>query len=250
MFADVDPDPDAVLAEFGVESPADLVDGETAGAHDAIPDDRIDADDETATELFAGLEDAVDDTDAAVAGDTDDDADDATATASTNSEVTDEPTDAVPFSDSPDAFFETLEGVFVGSPTTTLSRDGDAIDSSAAELSAVEAATSLGSLETASADRNESTDGGDSSENGSERRRERERTAESELDAAPETGSDATGDATTTNVEPTNAAPTNPPSGGPDTSLTVPDSSAGLELVGEPTRTRISDDAFGAVTPH
>lgn len=51
VFEDVDPDPDAVLAEFGVESPDDLL--EAGGAHDPVADE-MDVDDTTAAELFAG----------------------------------------------------------------------------------------------------------------------------------------------------------------------------------------------------
>ncbi|WP_121744128.1 hypothetical protein [Natronorubrum halophilum] len=39
VFEDVDPDPDAVLAEFGVESPDDLL--EADGAHDPVADERV-----------------------------------------------------------------------------------------------------------------------------------------------------------------------------------------------------------------
>lgn len=54
VFEDVEPDPDAVLAAFGVTSPDDLVDG-SDGAHDSVPDDHVDVDDATAAELFDDL---------------------------------------------------------------------------------------------------------------------------------------------------------------------------------------------------
>ena len=55
VFAEVEPDPDAVLESFGADSPADVFDGD--GAHDPTLDDVLDAGDETAAELFDELAD-------------------------------------------------------------------------------------------------------------------------------------------------------------------------------------------------
>lgn len=56
VFDHVDPDPDAILAAFDVESPDELV--ETGGRHEPTRDDEIDTDDETAATVFARLESA------------------------------------------------------------------------------------------------------------------------------------------------------------------------------------------------
>ena len=107
VFEDVEPDPDAVLAEFGVESPDDLEEG--GGAHDTIPDDELDVDDTTAVELFAGLAD-LEMADSASGSDT-------------------EPEDDEPARDSDDLGFE-----FVGDSDVVVRDDGDVIESAAAEL--------------------------------------------------------------------------------------------------------------------
>ncbi|WP_440772361.1 hypothetical protein [Natronorubrum sp. DTA28] len=107
VFADVEPDPDAVLAEFGVESPDDLE--ESDGAHDTIPDDELDVDDTTAAELFAGLADL--------------------ETADSASGTDTESEDDEPAPDVDDLGFE-----FVGDSDVTVRDDGDVIESAAAEL--------------------------------------------------------------------------------------------------------------------
>ena len=110
VFADVEPDPDAVLAEFGVESPDDLE--ENAGAHDTIPDDQLDVDDTTAAELFAGLADVE------------------TANSASGTDTEPESADLdEPVPDVDDLGFE-----FVGDSDVTVRDDGDVIESAAAEL--------------------------------------------------------------------------------------------------------------------
>ncbi|MEY7849254.1 hypothetical protein AB7C87_08655 [Natrarchaeobius sp. A-rgal3] len=54
VFQDVDPDPDAILALSGVESPDELL--EAGGDHDPTTDDEIDATDDDLEELFADLD--------------------------------------------------------------------------------------------------------------------------------------------------------------------------------------------------
>lgn len=115
VFADVDPDPDAVLAEFGVDDPDDL--GATDGAHDPTPDDAA-VDDATAAELFADLQ-RVGSEDAEPAA-TETDAPDRAA-------GTDEEADPVD-----DLAFE-----FVGDSDIVVRDDGDVIDAAAADLDAV-----------------------------------------------------------------------------------------------------------------
>ncbi|WP_440766498.1 hypothetical protein [Natronorubrum sp. DTA7] len=115
VFEDVEPDPDAVLAEFGVESPDDLEEG--GGAHDTIPDDELDVDDTTAAELFAGLA--------------------AVETADSTSGTDIEPEDDEPAPDVDDLGFE-----FVGDSDVTVRDDGDVIESAAAELGELVAAES------------------------------------------------------------------------------------------------------------
>ncbi|WP_090312333.1 hypothetical protein [Natronorubrum texcoconense] len=110
VFADVEPDPDAVLAEFGVESPDDLEDG--GGAHDTIPDDQLDVDDTTAAELFADL------------------ADEETAERSNGTDTESEDAD----SDEPAPDVDDLGFEFVGDSDVVVRDDGDVIESAAAEL--------------------------------------------------------------------------------------------------------------------
>ncbi len=115
VFADVDPDPDAVLAEFGVDSPDDL--GAASGAHDPTPDDAA-VDDATAAELFADLQNiGSGDAEPAATGT---DAPDRAA-------GTDEGADPVD-----DLAFE-----FVGDADIVVRDDGDVIDAAAADLDAV-----------------------------------------------------------------------------------------------------------------
>ncbi|WP_455449996.1 hypothetical protein [Natrinema thermotolerans] len=184
VFPDVEPDPDAVLAEFGVDSPADL---EGDGAHDPIPDDAA-VDDTTAAELFADLQ-TVTPADADSAADPD--AADGVAG----------PAAALAFE-------------FVGDPDVVVRDDGDVIDATATELSAV---TATGSSEDASADTDNSSDA--ASSGGA--------TASSRRAETIETG-DAGGD------------------GGDSNSALTVRAGTDLELVGpEPTPTRVGNDAFG-----
>ena len=55
VFEEIDPDPDAVLDAFGVDSPDDVIDS-SDDAHDPTRDESIDADDTVASELFEELE--------------------------------------------------------------------------------------------------------------------------------------------------------------------------------------------------
>ncbi|MFP9190088.1 hypothetical protein ACLI4Q_00255 [Natrialbaceae archaeon A-CW1-1] len=55
VFEEIDPDPDAVLDAFGVDSPEDVL-ASADGAHDPTRDESIDADDTVASELFEELE--------------------------------------------------------------------------------------------------------------------------------------------------------------------------------------------------
>lgn len=120
VFEDVDPDPDAVLAEFDVESPADIADA--GGAHDPDPADEIAVDDTTAAELFADLQDV------ATAARTRS-SDDAEETART-----DDGEDADPASETEDLEFE-----FVGDSDVVVRDDGEVIESTAADLRALTA---------------------------------------------------------------------------------------------------------------
>ncbi|ELY46088.1 hypothetical protein [Natronorubrum sulfidifaciens] len=120
-FPEIDPDPDAVLAAFGIDSPDDLA--AAGGAHEPTRDDRIDADDTTAAELFADVqlvETATQPIPATDGGDPSpgDDADEPTAQADEN-----------------------LEFEFVGDAAVTV-RDGDVIDATAADLRTVTGADS------------------------------------------------------------------------------------------------------------
>lgn len=190
VFEDVDPDPDAVLAEFGMDSPDDLADAD--GAHDTIPDEEIDVDDTTAAELFADLEDIA----AADRTENDDDADD-------GDDVAD------------------LEFEFVGDSDVTV-RDGDVIDSTAAEL------TELTATEFAPGERHDSGDGAE--------------TTTSCLDDGTESA--ATGDGS--ELATTNDLGDGSDSADSSRTLTVDAGAAdGLELVGpDPTPTRVTNDTF------
>ncbi|MBZ6495662.1 hypothetical protein [Natrinema longum] len=130
VFEDVDPDPDAVLAEFGVDSTDDLLEDD-AGAHDPIPDDAVD--DTTATELFADLATVE------TAESTDPDG----ATPASN--VTD--TDSNGMGELNEAgggtpTYADLEFEFVGDADVTVRADGEVIDATAAELGALTATDS------------------------------------------------------------------------------------------------------------
>ncbi|AGB29958.1 hypothetical protein C488_18850 [Natrinema pellirubrum DSM 15624] len=190
VFPDVEPDPDAVLAEFGVDSPADL---EGDGAHDPIPDDAA-VDDTTATELFDDLQ-TVTPADADTAADPD-------------------PTDRSDAAGGVAGPAAALAFEFVGDPDVVVRDDGDVIDATATELSAV---TATGSSEDASAD---TDNGSDAASRGSV-------TASSGRGEATDTG-DADG------------------AGSDSTSALTVRAGTDLELVGpEPTPTRVGNDAFG-----
>ncbi|WP_254762437.1 hypothetical protein [Natrinema marinum] len=53
VFEEIEPDPDAILGAFDADSPESVLEG--AGEHDPVPDDAVDADDVTASEVFADL---------------------------------------------------------------------------------------------------------------------------------------------------------------------------------------------------
>ncbi|QSX00635.1 sugar ABC transporter substrate-binding protein [Haloterrigena alkaliphila] len=120
VFEDVDPDPDAVLAEFDVESPEDVADA--GGAHDPIPDGHVDADDTTAAELFADLAAQARETQELEEQESDESAIDA---------VDDS------FDDESPPVFEEFEAAFVGEPAVTGREDDELVESTAAELNAV-----------------------------------------------------------------------------------------------------------------
>ncbi|OAQ53089.1 hypothetical protein HTG_09665 [Natrinema mahii] len=190
VFPDVEPDPDAVLAEFDVDSPADL-DGD--GAHDPTPDDAA-VDDTTAAELFADLQ-TVTAADAAASADPD-------------------PPDRSDAADGEADPAAALEFEFVGDSDVVVRDDGDVIDATAAELSAV---TATGSSEGASAD---TDDGSDAPSSGGA-------TASSRRAETTETG-EAGG------------------AGGDSMSALTVRTGTDLELVGpDPTPTRVGNDAFG-----
>lgn len=126
VFEEIDPDPDAVLADCGVDTPEDLVDA--GGAHDPVPDAAVDADDTTAAELFADLAGVVD-------GDSAGSADESEARRD------DDGTDQTDGSD-PDHDLGAFE--FVGDSDVVVRDDGDVIETSAADLSALEASGTPG----------------------------------------------------------------------------------------------------------
>ncbi|WP_339105388.1 sugar ABC transporter substrate-binding protein [Haloterrigena salinisoli] len=133
-FEDIDPDPDAVLDAFGVESPDDLVaDG---GAHDTVPDDERDVDDTTAAELFADLEAQAAETPVLEERDPDEGTTDATAESSDGESAPE---------------FEEFEAAFVGDPSVAGREDEGLVESTAAELNAV-AERVFGSDETPASD--------------------------------------------------------------------------------------------------
>ncbi|QRV17032.1 sugar ABC transporter substrate-binding protein [Haloterrigena salifodinae] len=214
VFEEIDPDPDAVLAEFGVDSPEELVaDG---GAHDPTTDDEIDVDDTTAAELFDDLEGQATETRALEEWNPDDDAIDVPV------EVTD--------GESPPEF-EEFEAAFVGDATVAGREDEGLVESTAAELNAV-AERVFRSDETPTDDEAEApleseliTEAETPTATGSE-----ESTATDEGDSGPVT--DAR-DAARSDVS------------GSDRTLTFSQTTDGMELVGEPTTTRVESDVFG-----
>ncbi|QCS40810.1 sugar ABC transporter substrate-binding protein [Natrinema versiforme] len=224
VFEEIDPDPDAVLAEFGVESPDELA--AEGGAHDTVPDDRIDVDDTTAAELFADLEAQATETRAAELEDRDSDG----STDSTDS--TDAPADQIDGA-SPSEFEEFEAAVVAGR------EDEGLVESTAAELNAV-AERVVGSDETAAADETEAPlESGVILEaeapTGSE---EPAAADEGDGEPVPEARSAAGTDTRDTARSDDSAS---------DRSLTVSHATADeLELVGpDPTTTRIDTDAFG-----
>ena len=214
VFEDVDPDPDAVLDEFGVGSPDELADADAdaGGAHDPISDERVDADDTTAAELFADLEAVAD-------GDSRGREPDETAESrppTDDGAVADRTAaESVPEFDE----FEEFEAPLVGEPGVIGREDEGLVEATAAELNAV-AERTFDSGETAD---EEPTD-----ESGA---------------ASPDDGDAAEPDDRT--VDWSDGSST--ASSSSERTLTV---SAGtsddLELVGPgPTATRVSNDAFG-----
>ena len=116
-FPEIDPDPDAVLAAFGIDSPDELA--AAGGVHDPTRDEQLDADDTTAADLFADLQPAETVTQPVVAADggdptSNDDADDSTTQAG-----------------------DDLEFEFVGDAAVRVRDDGDVIDETAADLRAL-----------------------------------------------------------------------------------------------------------------
>ncbi|MFC6719665.1 hypothetical protein ACFQGT_13250 [Natrialbaceae archaeon GCM10025810] len=228
VFQDVDPDPDAVLEAFGGDDPDDILaiaddqargdaesDSDASGRHDVVPDDRVDADDVTAAELFSDLDRASKRLSAVSnaneradpgPADSVDAADGSTASDSTAFDWVDvardpEEADADP-SDAFDAVFETDPTVDV------LPDDGSAVDVAveavSLERSSTGPASDLESADTASS-------GPDSH------------------DSVGSNSSESVGDARDES-----------------TSVTDDDGAGGPELVGpDPTPTRITNDAFG-----
>jgi len=109
VFAEIEPDPDAVLEAFGVDSTDDIDDD--AGVHEPTTDDELDVDDTTAAELFADLQQVVTD------------------------QAEDAETSRTDESGTPDA--DDLEFEFIGDADVTVRADGAVVESSAAELSAL-----------------------------------------------------------------------------------------------------------------
>ena len=116
VFREIDPDPDAVLDEFGVESPDDLV--EADGTRDPDSPDELELDDSSIAALFDGA-----------AGD-DPPLEEGDATAG--------PSDADGDADA-DRAIDDLEFEFVGGADVIVRDHGDVIDASAAELSGFDA---------------------------------------------------------------------------------------------------------------
>ena len=239
VFEDIDPDPDAVLAEFGVESPDDLAaDG---GAHDPVPDDEIDADDTTAAELFADLEVQYREESALEDRESDDGATDSA----------DDSTDAIDGEFPPE--FEEFEAAFVGDPGTTVREDDDGlVESTAAELNAVADRVFSSDGTTAVDDAGETDEAVATTDSGESR------PAISETTDADE---DEAGTRTETAARDLDGADARDPDGTDaravarsddefvsDRTLTVSDGTADdLELVGpDPTATRVDNEVFGS----
>ncbi|NUB90123.1 sugar ABC transporter substrate-binding protein [Haloterrigena sp. SYSU A121-1] len=221
-FEDIDPDPDAVLAEFGVDSPEELVaDG---GAHDPTTDDEIsealrasssrtqsddDVDDTTAAELFADLEGQ---------------AAEARALEERDDGVTDAPGESTDEESPPE--FEEFEAAFVGTPSVTSREDEGLVESTAAELNAV-AERVFGSDETSADDAGDAPlESGVITE------------AEAPTDADESAEGNAGDGGPVTDARRDDSSP--------DRTLTVSRATNGLELVGpEPTTTRVESDVFG-----
>ncbi|PCR89074.1 hypothetical protein [Natrinema ejinorense] len=151
VFEGIDPDPDAVLAEFGVDSTDDLLEDD-AGAHDPIPDDAVDVDDTTATELFADL--ATVETAEATGTDGETPASNVTDTDSNGMGGVNEADGGTPTC-------ADLEFEFIGDADVTVRADGEVIDATAAELGAL---TATDSSEPVPADSSEPDDRVESSE--------------------------------------------------------------------------------------
>ncbi|SIR93049.1 hypothetical protein [Natronorubrum thiooxidans] len=144
-FPEIDPDPDAVLAAFDVDSPHDLA--AAGGAHEPTRDDRVDADDTTAADLFADLQD-VDPEPQPVAA-----ADGGDPSPGDDTEVN--PTDDTDESTTQAA--ADLEFEFVGDSAVTVRDDGDVIDETAADLRAL-TTTATAAATDADPDRSAQTD--------------------------------------------------------------------------------------------
>lgn len=124
-FPEIDPDPDAVLAAFGVDSPHELA--AAGGFHEPTRDDRVDADDTTAADLFADLQDADPEPQPVAAADGGDPS-------------PSDDTDANPTDDTDESAAQAaadLEFEFVGDAAVTVRDDGDVIDETAADLRAL-----------------------------------------------------------------------------------------------------------------
>ena len=223
VFEDIDPDPDAVLDEFGVESPDELVaDG---GAHDPTTDDEIDVDDTTAAELFDDLEDQATATRSPEERNPDDGATDAPA------EATD--------SESPPEF-EEFEAAFVGDATVAGREDEGLVESTAAELNAV-AERVFESDETPVSDEAEAPL---ESELITEAEAPTATDSEEPTDGNVDDSGPVTDARSAAGTDARDAARSD--DSGSDRTLTFSQATDGMELVGpEPTTTRIESDAFG-----
>ncbi|WP_049890905.1 hypothetical protein [Natrinema versiforme] len=241
VFEEIDPDPDAVLAEFGVDSLDELAtDG---GAHDPTTDDEIsealrasssrtqsddDVDDTTAAELFADLADHA--TDSRATDPADRGPDDG---------VTDAPVDSTD-GDAPSGF-EEFEAAVVAEPTVAAREDEGLVESTAAELNAV-AERVVGSDETAAADETEAP-------LESQLRLETEAPTPTDSDASTAVDEGDSGPVADTRsaAETDTRDAARSDDSASDRSLTLSYGTTDeLELVGpEPTTTRVGTDAFG-----
>ncbi|WP_090508044.1 hypothetical protein [Natronorubrum sediminis] len=135
VFETIEPDPDAVLEAFDVDAPDDLLESEGSDDADGNDDptemDDIEIDDTTAAELFdelAAIETA--------------DEDPSTAVYATSDGDSDFTTDGTSESDGVDDALEELAFEFVGDSDSIVREEGDAVESTAAELSALTAGKS------------------------------------------------------------------------------------------------------------